>query len=274
MNTSFHISEAARNRLLVVSGFSFLLTAKSEVDRRGALDLAELKKERLEMEPYVLEGDEAVNFPWNDSNLDEWLYRPIIVKGRPIFRHSMYIQNDQVKAKGSNWIVPLVTQEPATAARAQPNGILLNLGWMPGMYTTNTNSNFSLRVSEEQEYMTVLTTGEDLKRDIGSRKSNSWSEQHFSINEFDLGDMARASGFKNQKKMKYAYLERYDADSAKNADNVDYYNRDPTIDFPYVKTYSGIVNMGPSPWEIARREKMYFGIGSVTGLIAIAAKVL
>ena len=33
---------------------------------------------------YELSGEEVVEFPWNEKNLREWLYRPIRVTGRPM----------------------------------------------------------------------------------------------------------------------------------------------------------------------------------------------
>merc|ERR1712054_587618 len=69
-------SANVRNVLLGISATSLLMAVLEE-------------KERLQMPVYELKDDELVNFPWNHDNLDEWLYRPIKVKGRKIERLEM-----------------------------------------------------------------------------------------------------------------------------------------------------------------------------------------
>ena len=85
------------------------------------------------------------------------------------------------------------------------------------------------------------------------KRPNTWDEQHFSVNELDLGDMARASGFLNQKQMKFGLLEAVDMDSPLTEYGTDYYNKNLThsTEVPYAKTKCGIINTGPLPWEYA-----------------------
>jgi hypothetical protein len=78
------ISKVTRKALLSLSVFSLAMVGVEESRRQAVYALIALKKERLAMPVYELKGEELYNFPWNHDNLDEWLYRPVKVTGRPI----------------------------------------------------------------------------------------------------------------------------------------------------------------------------------------------
>ena len=75
--------------------------------------------------------------------------------------------------------------------------------------------------------------------------------------------------------MKYFLLERCNLETPLDVES-DLYDKNLTNGglHPYVKTRAGILNEGPTPWDMARREKMWFGLGSVSGLFAVLAKVI
>lgn len=60
---------------------------------------------------YELTDEEVVNFPWNSSNMKEWLYRPIRVTGRPMHYKTIFIPDRVHNYPGYAYIVPLVTRE-------------------------------------------------------------------------------------------------------------------------------------------------------------------
>lgn len=80
---------------------------------------------------YELTGDELVNFPWNHDNLDEWLYRPVKLKGRKIFKHSLRVDKNMGPSYGFHHFVPIVTKEASDRDPETRNGIWVNLGWAP-----------------------------------------------------------------------------------------------------------------------------------------------
>ena len=82
---------------------------------------------------YELKGDELVNFPWNHDNIDEWLFRPVKVKGRQIHKHTMFPRNKRADFPGAHYILPLVTNEDDEWTHESRQGILVNKGWIPEM---------------------------------------------------------------------------------------------------------------------------------------------
>lgn len=64
----------------------FLLGVREFYLQGQAENEIKLRASRLAQAPRELKGDEAVNFPWNAGNIDEWMYKPVIITGRP--RHS------------------------------------------------------------------------------------------------------------------------------------------------------------------------------------------
>ena len=69
-----------------------------------------LKKERLNLPVYELEGDELVNPPWV-GNYEAWKYRRVKLKGRFIHKHEMLIHSKIHNYDGHEMILPMVTKE-------------------------------------------------------------------------------------------------------------------------------------------------------------------
>lgn len=58
-----------------------------------------------------MRDEELVNPPWNASNINEWLYRPIRIRGRPIHSKAMYLFRREMGHNGYEYVVPYVTKE-------------------------------------------------------------------------------------------------------------------------------------------------------------------
>ena len=270
----FEISAKTKCRLMTFSGFSLLMAFNYELARQYAVNDFNLKKERLQMPVYELKGEEAVNFPWNDENYDEWIYRPVKISGRRVYRHTAYIKNPQ-NVPGYDWILPVVTREPESADFDKREGILVNIGWIPAMFGYKMYRIHYFDTLNYGDFVGVLTPQNNLKKGLFQKESNSWGPQHYEINELDLGDMARAPGFLNQNKTQHFVLEVCNLDPPLDVD-ADQWDKNITHSelYPYVKTRAGILNEGPTPWDMARKEKFFFGLGSVSGLFALLAKVI
>ena len=80
-----------------------LLTLESDIGQR---------KKQLVKDVYELNEDEMIDLPWsNQDGLEEWLYRPINIKGRPIHGKQMMIPRKVKGHSGYDCIVPFVTKE-------------------------------------------------------------------------------------------------------------------------------------------------------------------
>ena len=123
------ISQGTRKVLLGASAFSLMMIGIEEYRKQYIITLIALKKERLAMPVYELKGEELYNFPWNHDNLDEWLYRPVKITGRPIYRQSVRPRVSQGYTQGFHLITPLVTDEDEQYHPDTRKGILLNHGW-------------------------------------------------------------------------------------------------------------------------------------------------
>ena len=83
------------------------------------------------MPVYELSEEELINPPWVED-YESWKYRRVRVKGRLIFRHSMYIPKKLHNYEGYEMIVPMVTSEDDKLENRK--GLLLNRGWLPNEY--------------------------------------------------------------------------------------------------------------------------------------------
>lgn len=83
---------------LVLFSFGVLLGWESFLQKR-ALKKAEeeinFRKTQLSQPIYELATNEAVEFPWTKDNLQEWLYRPVRISGRPIHAKAKYIPREK-----------------------------------------------------------------------------------------------------------------------------------------------------------------------------------
>lgn len=57
---------------------------KASLDEAQAKQEVSFRKEQLVKPVYELSADESVDFPWTGAKLNEWLYRPVQISGRPI----------------------------------------------------------------------------------------------------------------------------------------------------------------------------------------------
>lgn len=51
----------------------------------------EFRKKQLSKPIIEISGDQLIDLPWNESNLNEWLYRPIKIVGRPLHNRTQFI---------------------------------------------------------------------------------------------------------------------------------------------------------------------------------------
>ena len=125
------ITQSTRKVLLGVSAFSLFMVGIEETRKQAVISLIALKKERLSMPVYELKGEELYNFPWNHDNIDEWLYRPVKIVGRPIYRQLIRPRVFEGFTPGYHLITPIVTDEDENFHPDTRKGILLNQGWCP-----------------------------------------------------------------------------------------------------------------------------------------------
>lgn len=67
--------------------FGALFVAKASYERfqvNQTLKEINFRKQQITQPIYELTQSESFNFPWTEENLDEWLYRPVKISGRPI----------------------------------------------------------------------------------------------------------------------------------------------------------------------------------------------
>jgi cytochrome oxidase assembly protein ShyY1 len=131
------ISQTTRKGLFTLSAFSLFMLGVEESRKQAVYSLIALKKERLAMPVYELKGEELYNFPWNHDNLDEWLYRPVKVTGRPIYRQLIRPRVFQGYTPGYHLITPIVTDEAEDLHPDTRKGVLLNQGWCPAFTLRN-----------------------------------------------------------------------------------------------------------------------------------------
>jgi hypothetical protein len=100
--------------------------------------------------------------------------------------------------------------------------------------------------------------------------------QTFKVENFDLADMAKASGFVNQKKMKVAMIELVDFNTEMNEHNPEFYAYSAAghEDYPFKRSLSGVLNSQVMPYTYEHRKNWALGVGSVSGAVALLAKVL
>lgn len=92
---------------------------------------------------YELKGDELVDFPWNHDNIDEWLYRPVKVKGRFVYKHAAIFDKPRLGYLGGHMFVPFITKENENLDYDSRKGIIVNRGWTPSNYKGTKNDSFN-----------------------------------------------------------------------------------------------------------------------------------
>lgn len=132
---------------------------------------------------YVLKGEELVTPPWVSGKLEDWLYRPVQVTGRPNHSKEMKFQVDRLQFRGSSLFVPVITQEDEESTFASRKGLIVGLGWIPQSVDAPSLRGRWENFMDPQTYVGFVTTNEELQNGTGA---NVYDEQlwDFSNNEF------------------------------------------------------------------------------------------
>lgn len=128
---------------------------------------------------YELKGEELVNPPWNHDNLDEWLYRPVKIRGRPVHRLEMHFDKPRLNHEGGFVFVPVVTQEDEECTLESRKGLIVGLGWSPERYRHVQQRPRWENTWDYQEFTGIVTTNEELQ--VGKKQPNIANEQLFKI---------------------------------------------------------------------------------------------
>lgn len=110
----------------VVELFAYIYNKNKIINTKKEI---EFRKAQLSKPVYELTQEESVEFPWQQTNLKEWLFRRVKISGRPIHGKGKLVPRFSYGHFGFDYIVPLVTEEKSDGS--QRKGILLNLGWVP-----------------------------------------------------------------------------------------------------------------------------------------------
>lgn len=226
------------------------------------------------MPVYELKGEELYNFPWNHDNIDEWLYRPVKIVGRPIYRQLIRPRVFEGFTPGYHLITPIVTDEDENFHPDTRKGILLNQGWCPLFTLPFQNMMHEWDSSKPVEYTAFVSQGED-HRKFFRQGGNIDCEQKFEMNEFYLPDMARATRFLNKDQVRVACLEKINLDTPMNEKHPGTYDGKNMCNmkgYPYEKTMSGALQCNEMPWDFARKQQYWSATAMVTGVVGLAAK--
>jgi len=69
------------------------------------------RKAKLALPPIELTAETALSPPWNEDNIEEYLFRRVIVTGRPIHARGINIPHRLELYDGYENVVPLVIKE-------------------------------------------------------------------------------------------------------------------------------------------------------------------
>jgi len=240
-------------------------SAKSEIENR---------KNQLSKETYELKGTEAVNFPWNKENLNEWLYRPVRITGRPLHNKAMLIPRLYNGYAGFDYIVPLVTKENEDGSEKE--GILLNKGWIPHEYA-HVGSRWRIENALPQTFDCYVSLNSELdEKNSLFKGGNSFGERRSTWSHLYLPDMAEHSGFKNTKTVQMALLEAINHDSILDERLPKHFSVDLIggEDHPYKKTLAGALQLKHMPWDLRAEQNTWLSLGVVLGGVASVVKFL
>eukprot|EP01016_Furgasonia_blochmanni_P031460 TRINITY_DN324_c0_g1_i1.p2 TRINITY_DN324_c0_g1~~TRINITY_DN324_c0_g1_i1.p2 ORF type:complete len:339 (-),score=97.06 TRINITY_DN324_c0_g1_i1:203-1219(-) len=259
--------------LLGVGGFFIGLCISEGFQKRKAENEIAFRKKQLSQPIYELKGDEAVNPPWNAENLQEWLYRPVRITGRPMHYRAICIPKKTDNYPGFDYILPLVTRENKDSTEQW--GLLLNSGWIPHEYRWP-HDRYKLESSDPQTFDGYVTLNPELQGSFLFNGGNSWDAGRNMWRHLYLPDAARTTRFKNQDKTKLALIEQCAFGSPANEKEGCHYDNDMSYrnDYPYVKTVAGALQLKTMPWQHERNQQMYLTIGLISGGIGLAAKLL
>lgn len=226
------------------------------------LDEISFRKKQLQQPIRELTHDESYNFLWNEENLNEWLYRPVKISGRPIHSKAKLVPRIKYGHRGYDYIVPLVTDEQEDGS--QRKGILLNMGWMPRQWK-QIGSRLKIEDASLQTFIAYVSLNSELEHTWGSTGNapvlarNKW-------NTVDIELMAENSEFVNVKEAKVALLERVNLDTPLDEHIMEHYDHDATYtqDYPYKKTQAGALQLATMPWVHNRNKFFYESLALVS----------
>lgn len=89
---------------LALSGYSWLESSSAQRE-------LEWRKNQLSLPVYRLSEEEHINPPWNNDNINEWLYRRVEVGGRPLHRLACCVPRVENGADGWEYVLPLLVRE-------------------------------------------------------------------------------------------------------------------------------------------------------------------
>lgn len=259
--------------LVGTSGAAFGLALYEWAQIKMAQNEIARRKTQLSQPVYELKGEEKVNFPWTaeGERVDNWLHRPVKISGKPRHEKTFLVPRTVDGYFGYDYIVPLITKD--TEDGSEEYGVLLNKGWIPHEYASP-NKRYKIENVEEQTFVGYVSRNEDLERqgifdgNVPDARFNKWTHVF-------LPDMAKASGFKNQKQVKAALIECIDQKLAPlDERNTRHYAREMTgsFDYPFAKTQSGALQLTSMPWDHRHNRNTYLGISIATGAIAVLTK--
>ena len=108
---------------------SFILAYHAFSKETKAQNEISFRKIQLSQEPVEIKDNV---FPWNKDNIHDWLYRPVIITGRPIHSKTMFIPHKLDYYPGFEYVLPLVTEENEDGSIQ--SGVLFNKGFIPHEY--------------------------------------------------------------------------------------------------------------------------------------------
>lgn len=127
-----------------------------------------------------------VNPPWNQGNLDEWLYRPVKLRGRPIHKHEMKFKWKRRDGQNGSYIfVPVVTQEDSDFSPESRNGLIVGLGWQPEFFDDIGNRSRIENSTDYQEFIGYVTTNPELQN-ATTKGPNIYDQQRFNFRKLDF----------------------------------------------------------------------------------------
>ncbi|CAD8048601.1 unnamed protein product [Paramecium sonneborni] len=239
-----------------LSGGSLLYAFYAQVQKQWKEQEIQFRKEQLKKPIYELRDEELVSPPWNSSNLNEWLYRRVRVKGRPLHYKQMMVPRTEFYKPGFECVVPLVTKEDAD--QTVQEGLLVSLGFVPYEYK-EIPDRFKLEDASVQQFDCFLSQLPELQDNtygnVANLRNPSWSYA-------DLQLMAQATGFKNADKIGKVVLERACFDTPLDERNMRTYDLDADhhMDYPYLKSNSGILyHKNHMPWDWQRAKQQALG---------------
>ena len=122
-----------------------------------------------------------MNPPWANGNLDEWLYRPVKLRGRPIHKHEMKFRWKRNDGQNGSFIfVPVVTQEDEDFSPESRKGLLVGLGWQPEIFDDISVRGRWENSTDYQEFVGYVTTNLELQN-ATSKGPNIYDEQRFNF---------------------------------------------------------------------------------------------